>query len=1407
MAQAQLTQTQVRKIPKVPLAKLGPNDDAEAFLTSFERSMAAYRVRCEDWVYLLSPQLTDKALLAYTELHPEKAGSYYHVKEALLQRYAVTPESSRRKFRATTSRPNESMIDLALRVRDLGHRWLRRASSREDVEQLILLEQYLSTLPPDLQTWLRERKPNSLMTAAHWAQDYQDARGRNVGAMYRSNRPGDQTLICHHCHLGGHMAKDCPRRQAPSGPRPSGAPEMNRINTRRPVAPATLRCYNCNERGHIALKCPKSSTPVLYASETKPEQQSVPYANPNLVAPEDLLVGDSYFCAAPAPRDCPPSCFTALTTATTSPEFVVSGSVNGIPVDAIVIDTACTRTMVHRSLISEECLTGDHITIRCAHGDEMVYPLACITLAVGTVSYFLTVVVSDTLPRTVLLGRDVPGIQTLLQTLPLGQADALQVTTRSHGPGKATPAARENPTPDMQLASLFPFHEDLFGQPRQPRPRRDNVPILATDVPHSQPVPGDRLTFADQQRSDPTLQTFWGLARSGQQGQQQDFSFIILSGLLYRQCNTDHTADPTTHHRTQLVLPAHRRLTVLQLAHAVPMAGHMGQAKTAQRILLHFWWPGILADVAEHCRVCSVCQKCARRETRDRAELVPLPVIGEPFRCVAVDIIGPLQRTRSGKRYILTLVDRATRYPEAIALTSIDAEKVADALISIFSRVGLPDSILSDQGSNFTSEILKQVAALLRIQLTTSSPYHQQTNGLVERFNGTLKSMLRKYALEAPQSWDELLPYLLFAYREVPQASTGFSPFELLYGRQVRGPLALVKDSWAQPGNELLTSTAEFVISLRDRLEWLSGEAADNLRSAQAKQKAYYDRQSRQRSFLKGDQALLLLPSSPRKLEAAWQGPFTVTRVVDKVNYELDLGPHRRKRFRVFHINLLRQFHQPQLTAFMSPAAADEDDPSTEAILEDCYPTPAAPGSPTISPDLTQQQQTELTELLEEFRDVLDAKPGRTVLVEHDIHTANAQPTRSRPYRLAQAHLQTVKEALEEMLEMGAIQPSSSPWSSPVVLVPKKDGGVRFCVDYRGLNQVADFDAYPMPRTDEILDRVGAAKFISTLDLSRGYWQIPLAQEAQPKTAFTTPFGLFEFLVMPFGLHGAPATFQRCMDAVLRGLSFVAAYLDDVVIYSDSWSDHLQHLRSVLIRLRSAGLTAKPKKCFLAMKETLFLGHIIGGGCVRPDPEKLEAVLTWPVPTTKRAVRSFLGLCGYYRRFIPNFATLATPLTNATAKAAPNQVDWSEDCEEAFCVLKQVLTSPPLVFSPDFTRRFVVHTDASDVGIGAVLAQTVDDQEHPVAYASRKLLPRERRYATVEKEGLAVKWAILKFAPYLLGRTFTLVTDHRPLSWIAHHSSANARVARWAIALQPFSFTVKYRPGAENGNADGLSRR
>ena len=313
------------------------------------------------------------------------------------------------------------------------------------------------------------------------------------------------------------------------------------------------------------------------------------------------------------------------------------------------------------------------------------------------------------------------------------------------------------------------------------------------------------------------------------------------------------------------------------------------------------------------------------------------------------------------------------------------------------------------------------------------------------------------------------------------------------------------------------------------------------------------------------------------------------------------------------------------------------------------------------------------------------------------------------------------------MLENGIIEPSCSEWSSPIVLVKKKDGSLRLCVDYRKLNQVSQMDAYPMPRVDELIDHVGRAKFILTLDLTRGYWQVPVATDDRPKTAFTTPFGLFQFNVMPFGLQGAPATFQRLMDQVIRGLGeFLAAYLDDLIVFSETWTEHLQHIRAILQRLREAGLTAKAKKCKFGTDHCVHLGHIVGGGTVYPESAKLQAVRDFPTPQTKKQVRVFLGLTGYYRRFIPDYASTAAPLTDLTRKSAPVRVVWSPNCDHAFQQLKDSLCTAPILRSPDFTRPFVLQTDASDRGVGAVLSQLDDEgQEHPVAYFSKKLLPRE----------------------------------------------------------------------------------
>ena len=736
-------------------------------------------------------------------------------------------------------------------------------------------------------------------------------------------------------------------------------------------------------------------------------------------------------------------------------------------------------------------------------------------------------------------------------------------------------------------------------------------------------------------------------------------------------------------------------------------------------------------------------------------------------------------------------------------MRSIDAEHVAEELLKVFARVGVPREILTDQGSNFTSKLLAETYRLLGIQPIRTSPYHPQTDGLVERFNQTLKAMLRKAASEDGKDWDKLLPYLLFAYREVPQASTGFSPFELIYGRQVRGPLDILKETW-EASKRSSESVVSYVFTIQERLAKMSELARENLSRAQQQQKRWYDRTARDREFEPGDHVLVLLPTSTSKLLAQWHGPYPVKRQLSPVTYEVDMfDKHKRKR--VFHVNMLRKWNTPtQLSMWTDEGDPDEHDElplwGRKGEAEDAHPQ--------ISDQLDQGQQTELLSLLKAYSDVLSSEPGRTTLAQHAIETGDARPIRQPPYRLAHAYCELVKTELQEMQESGLIEPSTSEWASPIVLVKKKDGTLRLCVDYRKLNAVSQADAYPMPRIDELIDRLGQARYITTLDLTRGYWQVPVSPESRTKTAFTTPFGLFQFKVMPFGLQGAPATFQRMMDRVTNGLEdFAAAYIDDVVIHSTTWEEHVDHIRQVLSRLRKAGLTAKPRKCQFAMAQCVYLGHIVGNGEVRPEKSKVDSTTSFQTPRTKKEVRSFLGLTGYYRKFIPDFAAIAAPLSDLVRKNRPNTVVWSQECEQAFATLKGLMCTTPVLQSPDFSKEFILQTDASDRGVGAILSQRDGDGcDHPTAYFSRKLLPREERYSTIDKECLAIKLGTEAFRVYLLGKPFVIQTDHRSLEWLDRLKANNSRLTRWSLSLQPFQFRVEYRTGKSNGNADALSR-
>ncbi len=317
-----------------------------------------------------------------------------------------------------------------------------------------------------------------------------------------------------------------------------------------------------------------------------------------------------------------------------------------------------------------------------------------------------------------------------------------------------------------------------------------------------------------------------------------------------------------------------------------------------------------------------------------------------------------------------------------------------------------------------------------------------------------------------------------------------------------------------------------------------------------------------------------------------------------------------------------------------------------------------------------------------------------------------------------------------------------------------------------------------------------------------------MMEASKEKTAFTTPFGLYEFNVMPFGLHNAPATFQRLMDIVLQeARTFAQAYMDDIIVFSNDWTEHLTHLRSAFGCLQQAGLTLQLPKCQFGLDRVYYLGHIIGGGELQPDPKKLEAVAHFKKPETKKEVNAFVGLASYYRKFVPDFASIATPLTDLLKKKQPERVVWTQQCEEAFTLLKEKLVHPPVLKVPDVHKPFTLQTDASDVGLGAVLNQMDDDgEEHPVAYASRKLKPRETRYSTIEKECLAIVWAIKFFETYLYGQEFTLFTDHNPLTWLHTMKNSNSRLTRWALALQDAKFKIHHRPGSQHKNADGLSR-
>lgn len=458
-----------------------------------------------------------------------------------------------------------------------------------------------------------------------------------------------------------------------------------------------------------------------------------------------------------------------------------------------------------------------------------------------------------------------------------------------------------------------------------------------------------------------------------------------------------------------------------------------------------------------------------------------------------------------------------------------------------------------------------------------------------------------------------------------------------------------------------------------------------------------------------------------------------------------------------------------------------------------------------------EDDRTLILRLLRAYRhlvkDTGDCPPSTALEVEHHIDTGDAAPIMLKRRRQAQSEDAVVESNVRKMLAAGVIEEGNGAWGFPVVLVRKKDGEVRFCVDYRALNKVTHKDVYPLPRIDETLEALGGALWFTTLDLKSGYWQIRMADGDKPKTAFTTKQGLYQFVRMPFGLTNAPSTFQRMMNSVLRGLTWVTClvYLDDIVIYTRGGIErHVLELACVLERLSIAGLTLKLKKCRFATQRMEYLGHELSCEGVRPLERLVSAVREFPRPKDAAEVKRFVHLAGYYRRFVQGFGSIMAPLTKMLRKDA--DWEWASTQEAAFEHIKLVLTSKPLLIYPNFHLPFRVVTDASKIGLGACLMQDNGQGWQPVAYASKVTSKTEENYGITELECLAVVWAIKLFRPYLYGRRFTIVTDHAALKWLMTSPNLTGKLHRWALTLQEFDFDVEYRPGSTNVVADALSR-
>ena len=1393
--------------------------NVELFFEQFEKTAHVNKWPVDDWVNLIQSKLSGKAVEIYSSLPIEDLTDYTLVKQKVLDAYFVTSEKLRQIFRASNKYSDETYLDFANRFVRMFDKWLssEKTEDFEGLRNLILTEHLFSVMNNEIKTYFVDKKCDNVIEVAKLADSY-DLSLKQVkkSKPFTDFKPKDNS----------YQSKNNPKfynKNKNNYANNFKSSSNSNYNVNPNVKPPAKFCTYCNKPNHT----------IDYCWKRQSDYRLTEGVSQNVQASQPMNASESY--TAPVSSQ-PENAKPALNVSNLLKcnhklnyfkNFVHDGycsSFDNSDLTCPIIslrDTGSSATLLVKNSVPSKFLQPlDAYTLIDGVGSQYV-PVPLYKIKLHSAFGFFEAIVGlvDKLPIddvNVILGNDLLGdrVQPDLDILKYVSDNVDCMSNKNN------PVILNAPIEDTNINDNLIFPDCVVTR-SQVKPSSDNNSDKAWNLDSSEfnlsdtfmynlsedPLDYSKNTLISAQEADLSLNIVRCKALSFEDSRNENNCYYERNNVLMRKWMPINLASSENWSvKTQIVLPTKYRNSVLRRAHDSPLGGHLGIAKTMDRICNYFYWPGLRKDVTHYCRTCQTCQKIGKPNlVIPPAPLNPIPVLDPPFSRILIDVVGPLPRTSSGNRYLFTLMDLSTRYPEAFPIKEISADTIADHLIKYFSNFGICKEIQSDQGSNFMSNLISDLCKRLNVNHIVASAYHPQTQGALERYHQTLKTMMRAYCEENSNDWDKGIPLLLFASREVPVESLGFSPFELVYGHKVRGPLYIMHESFLSE-EKTSDNVVNYVFEFQNRLIETFDLAQINLRNAQSKMKTWYDKKSRERNFKVGDKVLALLPIFGQPLKSKFCGPYDIIKKLNDVNYVL-ATPDRRKDSRVCHINMLKLFHERNPVCFLFNPEISVPDFSDDNIELEFRQN----NSEFINKLDSQLQhldincRNQIKSLISTYNDVFSDFPGLTNQIFHDIDVGDAAPIKQAPYRVNPKKANLMSNEIDKMLKSDIIEPSTSSWSSPVILIPKEVGSVRTVVDLRKVNSVSKGDSFPLPRIDDIIDKIGHAKFLSKFDARKGYFQVPLTDRAKPITAFVTSQGLFQFKRMPYGVKGGPATFQRLMNKLLGRYSFIVVYIDDICVFSNTWEDHLLHIKILFDIMRDSNLTLNLEKSVFANAEIVFLGFKIGRGTLLPKDRNVEAIQQLKTPVCKRDIQRILGVIGYFRRFVPNFSILSAPLTNLLQKNV--KFVWNVECEESFKKLKAIICNPPILRLPNFNKPFKLAVDASSIGIGAVLLQEDDNSiEHPISYYSKKLSKCQCNYSTIEKEAFALISAIKHFSVYLEYGKVIVYTDHNPLVFIHRYKNNNSKLLRWALILQPYDLDIVHIAGRKNVLADFLSR-